>query len=178
LLAHATPGTTLALQKLELRGYPNGDKHELQWVIEANEPVTQQILEVSTDGVTFQPLTQAPNDERSYVYRPYNLSLAKYRLNVIFSDGRQYYSNVVTIRQNGTTPGPQLTGTMIRSNTIVVSSPGNYDYMILDVNGKILDNGKLVIGINNINARGMTSGMYLIRFADNNQQWTDKFIRQ
>jgi hypothetical protein len=178
LVAHATPGTTLALHRLELRGYPNGDKHELNWIIEANEPLTQQILEISADGRNFQQLIQSPNDDRSYIYRPNNLSSAKYRLNVTFSDGRQYYSNVVTIRQNGASPRPQLTGTLIRSNTIVVSSPGNYDYMILDVNGKILNKGKLVNGINNINASPVISGLYLIRFSDNEQQWTDKFIRQ
>jgi hypothetical protein len=178
LLARATPGTTLSLRKLELRGYPSGDKHELNWIIEANEPVTQQILEVSADGRSFEQLTQSPNGERSYIYRPLNLSSAKYRLNVTFSDGRQYYSNVVTIKQNGTTPRPQLNGTLIRSNTVVVSSPGNYDYTILDINGKILNKGKLVNGFNNINTSYLISGMYFIRFADNAQQWTDKFLRQ
>jgi hypothetical protein len=178
LQAHATAGTTLALHRLELRGYLNGDKHELNWIIDANEQVTQQILEISADGRNFQQLIQSPNDGRSYIYRPYNLSSAKYRLNVTFSDGRQYYSNVVTIKQNGSVPRPQLTGTLIRSNTIVASSPGNYDYIIMDVNGKLLVKGKLINGINNINAAGMTSGMYMIRFSDNSQQWTDKFIRQ
>jgi hypothetical protein len=178
LVAHATAATTLALRKLELHGYLNGDKHQLDWIIDATEPVTQQILEISTDGRTFQQLAQSANDDRSYTYRPYNISSAKYRLNVTFSDGHQYYSNVVSINQKGSSPRPQLTGTLIRSNTIVVSSPGNYDYMITDVNGKLLNKGKLMTGMNTVTAAGMTSGLYLIRFSDNEQQWTDKFIRQ
>jgi hypothetical protein len=178
LLAIATPGTTLALHKLELHGYPNGDKHELTWIIDADEPVTQQSLEISVDGRNFQPLTPSPNNDRSYIYRPYNITSAQYRLNVTLSDGRQYYSNVVSIHQNGSTPRPQLTGTLINSNTVVVSSPGIFNYMIMDANGRLLSKGKLVAGINSITIPGIISGMNLIRFADNNQQWTDKFIRQ
>jgi hypothetical protein len=178
LQAHATPGTTLALHKLELRGDLNGDKHELNWIIDATESVTRQVLEISTDGRTFQPLIQSPNDDRSYIYRPYNISSAKYRLSVTFSNDRQYYSNVVTIDQKGNSPRPRLNGTLIHSNTVIVSSPGNYDYVIIDVTGKILCKGKLINGINNIPAAGMTGGMYLIRFSDDSQQWTDKFIRQ
>ncbi len=176
LTAHATGGTTLDLHKLELHGRVNGDQHQLDWVIDASETVSRQILEISTDGRTFQQLIQPSNDDRTYSYRPYLVSSPKYRLNVTFSDGRQYYSNIVTVNQNG--PRPRLTGTLIRSNTLVANSPGNFDYMIIDMNGRLLIQGKLVNGINNINVTNMPAGMYLVRFRDNELQWTDKFIRQ
>ncbi|HEY6502503.1 MAG TPA: T9SS type A sorting domain-containing protein [Chitinophagaceae bacterium] len=177
LLGRVTPGSVLPVRKLELRGILNGDKHELNWDIEANEQVAQQILEIAADDRTFVPLTQSTNDARSYTYRPYNITSAQYRLNVLFDNGRQYYSNVVTIR-HGVTPRPQLTGTIILSNTIVVSSPGNYDYSIIDRNGMIIMKGKITAGINTINSAEIVSGLYMIRFADNTQQWTDKFVRQ
>jgi hypothetical protein len=66
---------------------------------------------------------------------------------------------------------------LVRSNTIVVNSPGNYDYLILDANGKLLDKGKLVNGMNNIHA-AISTGMYFVRFSGNDGQWTDRFIRQ
>jgi hypothetical protein len=178
LLARATPASVLPLHKLELRGNLNGDKHDLNWVIEADEEVTQQVLEISADGRNFQPHTQPATDARSYIYRPYNITSALYRLNVTLSNGHQFYSNVVTIKQKESSPRPQLTATLIRSNTIVVSSPGNYEYMIMDMNGKIASKGKLIAGINTINVPGMISGMYMVSFADNSQQWTDKLIRQ
>jgi hypothetical protein len=178
LLGRVTPGNPLPLRKLELRGVLNADKHELSWVVEANEQITQQVVEISSDGRNFQPLTQSPNDARSYSYRPSNPLSAQYRLNLTLDNGRQYFSNIVSIRQSGTTPRPQLTGTLIRSNTIVVSSPGNYNYQVIDINGKMIAKGQLISGINNINSDGMNSGLYMIRFADHTQQWTDKFIRQ
>ncbi|HLG39040.1 MAG TPA: T9SS type A sorting domain-containing protein, partial [Chitinophagaceae bacterium] len=144
----------------------------------ADETVMQQILEISTDGRNFQTLVQPSNADRSYIYRPYNTALAKYRLNVTFNNGRQYYSNIIAIKPDENSPRPFLNGNLIRSGAMVVNSPGNYDYVIMDANGKIFNKGKLNNGVNNINAAALTSGMYLIRFSDNSQQWTDKFMRQ
>jgi hypothetical protein len=45
------------------------------------------------------------------------------------------------------------------------------------MNGKILGKGQLVNGTNTINAGNLLNGMYMIRFAGDNQQWTDKLIR-
>jgi hypothetical protein len=178
LLGHITPGTVLPVHRLELRGNKNGDKHELSWSIEADEQVTSQSLEISVDGRTFQTLIPAAAAARSYSYRPYNLSSAQYRLSVTFDNGRQYYSNVVTIREDGTSPRPQLVGNLITSGTLAIMSPAKNEYMILDMSGKKILEGQLVNGINNININGLVSGMYIIRFSDNTQQWTEKFIRQ
>jgi len=178
LSAHATEGTALPLRKLELHGIANGDKHQFNWIIDATETVIRQTLEVSTDGRTFQQLAEPSNDDRSYIYRPYNISSAKYRLNVEFNDGHRYYSNIVTVSQTGSSPRPQLEGTLIRSSTIVVNSPGNYEYVIMDMNGRVTRKGKLVNGINNIDAGTIATGLYLVRFWDNELQWTDKFVRE
>ncbi len=172
-----TAGGTLPLHKLELTGALSGDKHKLDWEIIADEQITNLTVEIATDGRTFSPLTQTANDARSFVYRPYVNTTAQYRLNVTFDDGRQYYSNIVTIRQNGSVVRPQLVGNMISSNTITVSSPGKYSYLLYDMNGRVITKGQLSSGINAINASGMISGMYMIRFADNEQQWTDKLVR-
>jgi hypothetical protein len=178
LLGRSVPGAVLPVRRLELNGSLNGDKHELNWIIEADEQIIKQLLEISTDGRTFSPLTERSPEQRSYTYRPVNIESPQYRLNVLFDNGRQYYSNIITIRQNSSTPRPQLNGTLINTNTIAVSSPGVYEYMIIDMNGKVMALGKLVSGINLLQASGMANGIYMIRFANNTQQWTDKFIRQ
>ncbi|MBL7742221.1 MAG: zinc-dependent metalloprotease [Chitinophagaceae bacterium] len=178
LLGRSTPGSVLTVRKIELRGYMNSDSHELNWIIDADEQVTKQVLEISADGRTFQPLTERANDQRSYIYRPNNITTSQYRLNVTFDNGREYYSNVITIHQNGAAPRPQLNGTLIRSATIAINSPGIYDFLILDMNGRIVSKGKLRNGINTLDAGKMISGMYMIRFTADRQQWTDKFVRQ
>jgi len=178
LLAQLSPPVVLALRKLELHGETNGDKHQLNWLIDADEKITAQVLEISTDGQNFSPLIQSPDNVRSFVYKPYVTTTAQYRLNVTFDNGRQYYSNTVTLRQTGAVPRPQLVSNLIFSNNIIVSSPGNYTYTIIDFNGKVLSKGQLSNGVNNINAPAASGGIYLIRFANNTEQWMDKFVKQ
>lgn len=174
-----TVGGTLPLHKLQLRGALNGDKHQLNWEIIADEQITELVVEIATDGRNFTPLTQTTNDSRSYIYRPGTTSSVQYRLNVTFDDGRRYYSNVITLKQTNASPRPQITGNLIRNNSIMVSSPGsNFSYMLHDMSGRTISRGQLSNGTNIISASGLINGMYMIRFTDSEQQWTDKFIKQ
>jgi len=172
------PDVTLPLHKLELKGVTEGDNHKLNWEIVADEQITDLIVEVAIDGRNFTRLVQTANDSRSYLYRPSTADPLQYRLNVTFDDGRQYYSNVITLRSNDSKIRPQLINNLVSDNAIRVSSPGKFTYTIFDLNGRTLTKGILVSGINHINASGMINGMFLIRFADQSQQWTDKLIRQ
>ncbi|MEI9945927.1 MAG: zinc-dependent metalloprotease [Chitinophagaceae bacterium] len=178
LQASYNSSIVLPMHRLELRGTQNGDKHQLSWLIDADEKVVQQILEVSTDGRNFNPLTEANNNSRAYVYKPSVSGTTQYRLNVTFDNGNKYYSNIILIRDNSSAPRPKLMGNIINSSSIYVSSPANYSYAIIDFNGRTINSGQLTSGINNINTNSLTSGMYIIRFTGNEQQWTDKLIRQ
>jgi hypothetical protein len=178
ITAQQSPPIILPLRRLELHGALNGDKHQFDWIIDADEQVTQQILEISTDGRNFAPVTQAANDVRSYIYKPNFTGTAQYRLNVTFDNDHQYYSNIITLRQTGSSARPQLVSNFIYTNSIAVNSPANYSYAIYDFNGNKISSGQLTNGLNIINTNTMTRGMYMIRFANSSEQWTDKFIRQ
>ncbi len=176
--ASIEPGAPLAVHKLELGGLQNGDLHQFSWSIEADEQLLQQILEVSIDGKDFIELTAPTIDSRSYVYRPATAINNQYRLKVLFEDGKRYYSNTITLRQNESGLRPKLLSNFIGSNTVSVSSPGNYSYTLLDLNGKMISRGQLINGINNIPIDNMITGMYIIRFSGNDQVWTDKLLRR
>lgn len=178
LLGRFTAGGTLPLHKLELTGAASGDKHRLNWEIIADEQITDLSIELSTDGRTFTTLTPTATADRSYIYRPYSSHAIQYRLNVSFDNGRQYYSNVVSLPGNKNGVRPQLVGNLISSDHITVSSPGKYTYLLHDLNGRTIAKGQLNSGINTVNAGGLVNGMYIIRFTDGDQQWTDKLIRQ
>ena len=171
-------GTVLPIRRLELRGSQNGDLHQLSWLIDADEKVVQQLLEVSSDGRNFTTLEESATIEHSYSYKPSSPGTLYYRLNVAFDNGHRLYSNVATIRDNGTLVRPKLLSNQISSGTIYVSSPGHFTYDIIDLNGKMISSGQLNSGINNIQAAPITKGIYVIRFAGDGQQWTDKFLRQ
>ncbi|MGB3006862.1 MAG: T9SS type A sorting domain-containing protein [Chitinophagaceae bacterium] len=170
-------GATLPLRQLKLNGQLIGDKHQLNWIIEADEQVTEQILEMSTDGINFRPVTQPATDSRSFYYKPVVSAAVQYRLNVTFDNGRQYYSNIITIRQFAA-PKPQLVSNIISNGTIAVKSPGTYSYMLYDLSGKTVRKGQLTNGYNTIITGGITGGMYVIRFGNQSDQWTEKLILQ
>src|SRR5690606_29402485 len=96
------------LRRLELTGNVNGDAHMLNWLIDADEQVIEQVIEISTDGRTFQPLVSPGNDDRTYTYQPTITGAAQYRVQVSFDNGKRHYSNVVTLRSKGNTQRPQL----------------------------------------------------------------------
>jgi hypothetical protein len=170
--------TLLPLRVLKLNGQLNGDKHQLNWIIDADEQVTELALEVSTDGINFRPVTQPAATDRSFIYKPNLTANAQYRLNVTFDNGRQYYSNVVTIRKTGAVPRPQLVSNLISNHTVAITSPGTYSYMVYDLSGKVVRQGQLSNGYTTINTSGITGGMYIISFAGVAEKWTDKLIIQ
>jgi hypothetical protein len=167
----------LPLRRLELYGELVSDKHRLTWLIDADEAITKQILEVSTDGRSFSPVTRSPNSLRSFIYKPYVSTTAQYRLNVTFDNGHQYYSNIISLRNTGSTDWPKLVSNITTDN-IVVTSPGNYYYNVYEYSGKIVSKGQVTNGLNTINTAAVTGGMYFIRFANGSEQWIDKFVKQ
>jgi Secretion system C-terminal sorting domain len=169
---------SLPLRKLELSGTLNNDEHQLHWIIDADEQVTKQILEISTDGRNFTRVTEPAIISRSYTYSPHVNGVVLYRLNVTFDNGHQYYSNTITLGKTGTSIGPKLISNLFNTGNIEVSSPGVYNYSIYDLNGKTLVQGKLTNGSNIINTGSITSGMYLVRFTNGTEQYIEKMVRQ
>jgi hypothetical protein len=171
-------GGSLPLRRLELTGAVKGNKHQLNWIIDADEQITDLSLEVANDGRNFDPLTQTDAQARAFAYTPFTTNNSQYRLNVTFDNGRQYYSNIVSLRGFDNKSKPQLAGTILYSNTITVSSPGAYQYTVHDINGKVVSRGNLNSGVNKITSASLVNGMYIIRFTKDDEQWVEKFIRQ
>lgn len=176
LQGNFTPENPLPLRKLELTGSLQQDKHALNWIIDADEQVESLIIEISTDGRNYKPLTQITSNALSFVYKPDVPATTQYRLNVTFDNGRRYYSNIIVIRKADAASRPQLVSTIIYNGNINVSSPGQYEYMIFDLNGRILNRGRIANGINNIKESKLINGLYIIRFANSEEQWTEKFV--
>jgi len=168
----------LPLHKLELKGTFNNDNHILNWTLLADETLTRQVIERSTDGKNFSELTQPANSDRSYTYRPVDTKAALYRVYAEFDNGGHYYSNIVAIKPSVNNARPKLLNNLITNEVITVTSPSAFDYSLFDLNGKVLSKGRLESGMNTINTNGMITGIYLIRFIDGDQQWTEKLVKQ
>ncbi|HEX6334900.1 MAG TPA: T9SS type A sorting domain-containing protein [Flavisolibacter sp.] len=172
-----SPFTALPLHQLELKGTTNENRHQLNWLVDADEMVISQTLEVSTDGINFRTVHAPTADARSFSYVPYESGTLFYRLLVVLDNGRPYYSNTLALRAPGSEKRPRLDANIIR-NSISVHAPEGFDYVVTDYNGRLVARGRLVQGMNSIPASNISSGMYLIVFTNNQNRYTEKFIKQ
>jgi hypothetical protein len=177
LQATYTDASVLDIRRLELRGRLNGDMHTLSWLIEADEPIIKQVIEVSNNGINFTPLDQPNNALRSYSYHPLDNRPLLYRLHITLNNLKEYYSNVIAIRQDKALK-PQLVGNTISGNSLTINSPGNYHYQIVDQSGRILSKGAIEKGYSSLGLGSVSNGIYIIRVTDREQQWSEKFIKR
>jgi hypothetical protein len=179
--SYSVQGTIIepvALRKLALAVASEKGKTLLTWTIDTEQAIAEQVLEVSGDGKNFTPLIHPANSDRSYSYKPINFGNTIYRLHVTYDNNSNHYSNLVAIREADANYRPRLVNSLIANGVISVTSSSVFDYAILDMAGKMLMKGKLSNGINTISAGSMISGMYLIRFTDGHDQWTEKIVKQ
>jgi hypothetical protein len=177
LLSSFTIGNPLVLHKLQLRGVADKSQHKFDWEIIADEKVVNQILEVSTNGIHYQPVTAINAASKAYGYLPNSKSLLYYRLNVAFDNGRQYYSNTIALRHTTDNGKPFMIGNII-SEIITVNSPSNYTYLIYDLSGRTVSKGRLTPGINTIITGVTARGLYIIQYTNGSELYTEKLTKQ
>jgi hypothetical protein len=175
LAAAYTPFNVLPVHNLQLHGNDDNGKHELNWVIEADETLTQQTLEASTDGRNFQPLGPLSTSARAYVNIPLDNKVTYYRLNVTFDNNSEYLSNIIALPN--VMNKPSLTSNLAH-NSIQVVSTSNFNYVIVDYSGRTVGKGSLAQGANNISTSNLGNGMYILQFSNGQQQYAEKFMKQ
>jgi hypothetical protein len=169
--------TPLPLHKLELKGKSEGSKHQLNWLIEADEKIVKLQLEVSANGGPFQLAESFRADSRNYVHTASGTS--QYRLSVTFDNGKQYYSNIITLRNSADIiEKPKLLNTLVQGQLLQVKSPYNYEYVVTDYKGSLLLNGNKMQGNSTIDIQALSRGGYLIRFINGSGFNVEKFIKQ
>lgn len=177
LQARTTDINPLPVRKLQLKGTPEGSKHKLSWTIEADEAVVRQVVEASANGGSFSLITETSGAVRTYTYTPNGDKALQYRIGVTFDNGRQSYSNIVAIR-GAKTVKPQLFTNVIHTNVLLISNPGNYDYIVNDATGRTVAKGRLSAGSSTIYIAHLTTGIYTIRFTNAQEQYLEKFMKQ
>ena len=167
---------TLPLHKLQLKGTTDNKQHKLDWEIVADEKVVTQTLEASVNGTSFQPVATLHSHERAY-RRQSSGNLTYYRLAVRFDNGHLYYSNAITLRDNGNNSKPFLLSNST-GGTLRISSPATYHYAVVDLSGRMVQRGVLLQGLNSVSLNFSTPGLYLIQFSNGRETFTEKFNRQ
>jgi hypothetical protein len=177
LQGNFTAQGVLPLHKLEIKGLADGGKHKLNWEIEADETVTSQVLEIAENGGAFKPLAEVATQLRTYQYTTASSGTLQYRIKVSFDDGKQYYSNIISLRTAGKEQKPQIFNSMVRNNALLVASPVACQYSIIDYSGRQLMSGSISRGSSSINISQLNTGAYMIRLVYGTEQNVEKFVK-
>lgn len=141
----------------------------LQWEIITDEPLDKIWIESSANGYDFK------------TYRYINAitgitDISKenyYRLAVKTLSGELHYSKTIYTKQ---TAQYKLISNLI-NNDILINTNKAYDWILYNINGKKVANGRIMSGLNKIHVN-IGKGMYVLQLIDNNQSITEKIIKQ
>jgi len=171
-------GSVLPVYSLTLNGVVANNKHELTWNIIADEPVETVTVEISSDGKSFTNLQDVSGSLRKFIYQPFEKGTIYYRLRVVTASQLKYYSNIISLREATGAEKYSLISNIIHGNSVSINSNGDFGWRLLDMNGRSVANGKMIRGLNRINATNLTNGMYLLQIIDGTQISTEKIVKQ
>ena len=167
----------LAIHDIALTGVVSKSKHNLSWNIIADEPIRSQVLEMSTDGRNFAPLSTINAARNSFEYTAYQNSVVYYRLKVTSVIDQTAYSNVVALKSTEG-PGKSFNVSTFVQQELTVNAAGNFLYQLTDINGRTIASGKGTMGMNRINLTRQPAGMYILQLGGNNIKQTERIIKQ
>ncbi len=166
----------LPVCSVQLSGTINQNKHQLNWSIICNEAISNTNIQSSTDGNNFNSIGTAGNRQNSFSYAPMSYNDTYYRLKIASVSGKIAYSNVILLK-NANRANNFMVSTFI-SNAIIIHAAENFQYQLLDINGNSITRGSSKAGFSKIELAGKASGIYVLHLAGNNQQQTERIIKQ
>ena len=168
----------LPIHDITLTGNSNQSKHNLNWKIIADEPIKTTVIEVSNTGSSFKTLSSVNTDATSFSYSPNQSGTLYYRLKATSVTGQVVYSNILALKSsNSSTDKPYTVSTFVKDN-ITINAPDNYQYIINDINGRVLAKGIGTRGVNYVNIQNQPAGMYVIQLMNNNTKQAERIIKQ
>jgi Right handed beta helix region len=157
---------TLPIHDVALTGKIDNNKHVLSWRIIADEPIKTIVIETSSDATNFSVLTSVTPSADKYTYQPFKNGTVFYRLRVTSVLDQTVLSNVVALKSTGVDKAIFNVSTLVQSE-ITINASSNYQFLLSDVNGRIIATGKGIKGFNRIDINNQPKGMYFIQLMSN-----------
>ncbi len=168
---------TLAIHRVNLTGTAEKNKHHLNWNIVSDDPVKSITIESSTTGRNFTAVTTTNGTANSFVYAPFQYSDLYYRIKVVSVLNQTVYSNTIVLKANEKTSQSFNISTFVHSQ-VTVTAANNYQYLLCDINGNTITQGKGQQGFNQFDMANRPAGMYILQLISNNQNQTERIIKQ
>lgn len=170
------PMSPMSVTQLTLRGSSSRDEHKLVWDLICDESIADQSIEVSYDGKEFKNLSVLSAAMRQFHYAPMVSGEIYYRVKVVTASGLTAYSNVVSLKQQSNVGSITIKATMV-TGSIEIEADRDYQFILSDLNGKILKKGNGTGGRNVINIANYTTGIYIVQIVSNSQKNTHRIVK-
>ncbi len=169
--------TVLPIKEVSLSGNTDNNKHNLSWNVITDEPLASVIVEYSIDGRNFEILNSASVSSKNMSYVPNDNNTRYYRVKAVSVYNQIVYSNVIALRGVSKPNMPFVVSTMVHQQ-VIVNAPENFQYAILDANGRMLLKGNGYKNLNNIDVSKFAAGIYIIQLYGTNTKQTERIIKQ
>ena len=114
---------------------------------------------------------------KNFIYNPYASGDMYYRLKATSSVAQTVYSNIIVLRASNNTQARFSVSTFVHDE-IMVNASENYQYLLADINGRVISKGNNNSGINKINISNQPNGMYVMQLISNSQRITERIIKK
>jgi hypothetical protein len=169
----------LPLKLISFSGNRSTNIIQLKWVTANEESGDRFEVERSTDGLHFETIhTLNANGTLNSEYAftdDFSAGNAYYRIKIISSTGRSFYSRVIVFRNTDLLTDIRLMGNPVYSNLIVqavVRDGGKLNLRLSDMSGKIVLQKQVIAeaGINQLNVdlpKRLSAGTYILDVSGN-----------
>lgn len=180
-----TAQNILPVDVVSFTGKLQGEKAELQWIIENEESLKSYEVERSFDGSTYNKInTIKATNARQYNYIDVSNEIrgkkVYYRLKKVDNDGRFSYSKVIVLQASSKIklniyPNPVTSVIKLQTDE---SIRGRVNIEIIDMYGKIRDRQIITVNgsLTSIPVTKLVTGTYYLKVRINNEQHSLKFI--
>jgi hypothetical protein len=169
--------SALPIHDVSLSGTVSKNKHQLSWNIISDEPVRSVEVEVSNDGSNFNAVNTVGATSRNFSYTTFDNAIKYYRVKATSVIDQVVYSNVIALRSNEKETQAFTISTFV-TQQLSVQAAENFQYKLLDLNGRTLAVGRGNKGYNIIDMSNKVSGSYVIQLFGITQKQSERFIKQ
>ncbi len=173
-----SPAGVLPIRDVALTGKTDKNIHTLSWNIIADEAIKTIVVESSTDGRNFTKLATLGGLEKTFSRATGISTEVFYRLRVTSVIDQNVYSNVISLKGSGAQVQKLFKVSTLVHSEIVVNAPENYQYQLVDMNGRMIGKGTSTSGMNWINVSNVSNGMYILQIMSNNKIQTERILKQ
>ena len=159
-----------------LNGSTTKGNHLLSWTIKADEAIKNIVIEFSSNGVNFTPLPSLTGISNKFWYKPYQSTTVYYRLRVTSIINQTVYSDSISLKSTENSDASFKVSTLVQ-NDIRINAPENYQYKIIDINGRRLATGHGVKGLNTIDISNKANGIYILQLFAQSKNQVEKIIK-